>query len=225
MEIILAFPQGIIKYGLITELQRQKWSLSDAHNVHELVKKVKDAPSTIVILSEEFVEQKMAFSVDALVRFIVRQVPKAKILLWSNSLRSALDYKSRIPHILGHIYNTDDSNEVVKACQLVHVGRRYVSRHIEELSRKFLSASENTCLLFTLSPREKEVFRLISLGMSVKEIAERLVISTKTVNTFRYRLFKKMQVVNDVQLAHLAIKAGFIEPQVNEETFYYGVQP
>ena len=63
-----------------------------------------------------------------------------------------------------------------------------------------------------LSPREKDVLRLIALGHTSKEIASVLGISFKTVVTHRYHLASKAGTANIALLTRLAIRQGIIEP-------------
>jgi two-component system invasion response regulator UvrY len=62
-----------------------------------------------------------------------------------------------------------------------------------------------------LSRRESEVVNLILQGKSIKEMSKMLILSDKTVNTYRYRLYDKLNIKNDVQLTRLAIKFGHID--------------
>jgi two-component system invasion response regulator UvrY len=65
--------------------------------------------------------------------------------------------------------------------------------------------------LRNLSDREVQVTQMIGRGIRVAEIAKHLNISSKTVNTFRYRIFAKIGVSGDVELAHVAIQTGLID--------------
>lgn len=62
----------------------------------------------------------------------------------------------------------------------------------------------------TFSPREREVAVLIADGWTNTEIADHLGISTKTVDSHRLRLLKKMGVDNNVRLVRLAIREGLV---------------
>ena len=62
-----------------------------------------------------------------------------------------------------------------------------------------------------LSRRVSEVFALILRGKTIKEMSEMLILSNKTVNTYRYRLYDKLNIKNDVELTRLAIKFGHID--------------
>jgi two-component system invasion response regulator UvrY len=57
-----------------------------------------------------------------------------------------------------------------------------------------------------LSNRESEVVSLILQGKTIKEMSQILILSDKTINTYRYRLYSKLQIRNDVELIRLALK-------------------
>ena len=59
-----------------------------------------------------------------------------------------------------------------------------------------------------LAERELQISTMISQGMKVSEIADRLAISPKTVNSYRYRVFKKLGINGDVELTRLALRYG-----------------
>ena len=63
-----------------------------------------------------------------------------------------------------------------------------------------------------LSKQESKVAELLSWGADKKQIADRLFVSVKTVNTYRYRIFEKLAVDSDVKLTHLAMRYGLINP-------------
>ena len=65
--------------------------------------------------------------------------------------------------------------------------------------------------LANLTPKEREVLGLLAVGLTVEEIAERLALTCKTVQTHRNSLRKKLGVKTDVELCLLAIKAGLVD--------------
>ena len=52
---------------------------------------------------------------------------------------------------------------------------------------------------------------MITSGLTVPEISKRLYLSTKTINCYRYRMFAKLNIKNDVELTYLALKHAMIE--------------
>jgi two-component system invasion response regulator UvrY len=65
--------------------------------------------------------------------------------------------------------------------------------------------------LETLSPREMQIMIMVTQGEGIQKISGKLHLSPKTVATYRYRLYEKLGVGNDVQLTHLAIRHGLID--------------
>lgn len=72
------------------------------------------------------------------------------------------------------------------------------------------SHSMDPNILETLSSREQEILRLVAEGKTSREIAERLSISPKTVDTYRSRLMRKIGVENLAALVKFAIRNGLI---------------
>ena len=68
-----------------------------------------------------------------------------------------------------------------------------------------------------LSERELQVMLMITRGEKVQTIADQLCLSPKTVNSYRYRIFEKLDVQNDVELTLLAIRHGLIEAEENDQ--------
>jgi two-component system invasion response regulator UvrY len=72
---------------------------------------------------------------------------------------------------------------------------------------------ENTSPFESLSARELQVMMMITAGQKVQDISDSLCLSAKTVNSYRYRLFEKLNVNSDVELTHLAIRHGLIDTE------------
>ncbi len=101
--------------------------------------------------------------------------------------------------------------ELIEAIQIVHARRKFISPDIAQIiALKRINQHENLDVHELLSTRELEIMLLITQGASVKEIAQNLRLSTKTVNTYRYRMFGKLNIRSDVELTHIAINNGLI---------------
>ena len=64
----------------------------------------------------------------------------------------------------------------------------------------------------TLSERELQVAEMITSGQRANQIASRLNVSPKTVNTYKYRIYEKVGAANDVELTLAAVRTGLIDP-------------
>jgi len=102
--------------------------------------------------------------------------------------------------------------EMVRAIRKVIQGCKYFSADIaEQLAASYLSDQQNSPFDL-LSEREMQVAMMVVNCVSAQEIADRLFVSVKTVNTYRYRIFEKLSVDSDVKLTHLAMRHGLINP-------------
>jgi len=113
----------------------------------------------------------------------------------------------------GYITKGSSMDEMVRAIKTVHAGQRYISPEIaNRLAFRHVTDQENSPFDL-LSERELQVMMMITRGTSVQVIAESLHLSAKTVNSYRYRIFSKLKVKNDVELTLLAIKYGVVESE------------
>jgi two-component system invasion response regulator UvrY len=64
-----------------------------------------------------------------------------------------------------------------------------------------------------LSQRELQIMLMITKGQKVNEISGQLNLSPKTVNSYRYRMFSKLNINGDVELTHLAIRHGLFNAE------------
>lgn len=150
-------------------------------------------------------------------RKMLRLNPDLKILILTvcdNDL-----YPSRLLQIgaAGYMTKEASSAEMVQAIRAVNAGQRYISPKIaSRLAFKHVHDVSET-LFEELSERELQVAMMITVGSTVQEIAEKLCLSPKTVNSYRYRIFDKLKLKNDVELTLMAIRQGLIEMETPDK--------
>lgn len=105
-------------------------------------------------------------------------------------------------------------DEMVRAILKVKSGQRYISPEIAQRMalKPFQEGSESPFDL--LSEREMQITLMIVGCHKVQEISDKLCVSPKTVNSYRYRIFEKLGITGDVELTILAMKHGVLDPQV-----------
>ncbi|HKK14678.1 MAG TPA: UvrY/SirA/GacA family response regulator transcription factor [Gammaproteobacteria bacterium] len=102
-------------------------------------------------------------------------------------------------------------DEIVTAIRTVHQGERYIGADIaRQLALSMLPGGKRSPF-DKLSQREMQVMLMVTQGHSLQEISDKLCLSPKTVSTYRYRLYEKLGVDNDVELTHLAMRHGMVE--------------
>lgn len=113
----------------------------------------------------------------------------------------------------GYMTKRSAPEQLVKAIQQLHEGGRYLSAEAAELLALRVARGESgQSPLDSLSNREVQVLRALALGQTNREIAENYNISVKTVDTYRFRLLKKLGLRNNADLSRFAIQVGLIEP-------------
>ncbi len=104
-------------------------------------------------------------------------------------------------------------DEMVQAIRAVHAGQRYISPEIANRLAFRHVTDKDQSPFESLSERELQVMLMITKGVKVQEIADKLHLSPKTVNSYRYRIFEKLGIKNDVELTLLGIRHGLIESE------------
>ena len=102
-------------------------------------------------------------------------------------------------------------DELIKAIAKVRAGGKYVSASLAEKFASQLGKSAHCLPHETLSNREYQVLCLIAAGKTPTQIAEELILSIKTISTFRTRILEKMEMTSNAQLTRYAISHGLID--------------
>jgi DNA-binding NarL/FixJ family response regulator len=111
----------------------------------------------------------------------------------------------------GYLLKDSAVQDLVAAIEAVMQGRTYFSPAIQsELGEILRTEGARRRLLDQLTDREREVLRLVAEGLSTKEIATRLAISTRTVETHRAHLMRKLGLRSVARLTQFAIREGML---------------
>jgi two-component system invasion response regulator UvrY len=101
-------------------------------------------------------------------------------------------------------------DEMVQAIRLAFAGQRYISPQIaQQLALKSFQPQGSP--FDSLSEREIQIALMIVGCQKVQIISDKLCLSPKTVNTYRYRIFEKLSVTSDVELTLLAVRHGMVD--------------
>ena len=109
--------------------------------------------------------------------------------------------------------NGESDRELAAAIRRVMAGQRFVSNELAQLLA--LDPVDAEISPFELlSGREMQITLMVIRGMSAQEIGKKLALSPKTVNSYRYRVFEKLDLKNDVELTKLALKHDLLTEEV-----------
>ncbi|MGJ2880242.1 UvrY/SirA/GacA family response regulator transcription factor [Salmonella enterica subsp. enterica serovar Paratyphi A] len=123
--------------------------------------------------------------------------------------RSTADIKVMQAGAAGYLSKGAAPQEVVSAIRSVYSGQRYIASDIaQQMALSQIEPAKTETPFASLSERELQIMLMITKGQKVNEISEQLNLSPKTVNSYRYRMFSKLNIHGDVELTHLAIRHG-----------------
>jgi DNA-binding NarL/FixJ family response regulator len=151
---------------------------------------------------------------------VARQIhdacPASHVLMLSMHAELEYIYQAMRAGADGYLIKESAGSELVDAVRALHAGRRYFSRKldgsaIERYARERERGERNP--LERLSSRERQVMQLIVEGMTSAEVAERLRLSPKSVETYRSRLMGKLQIEDMPGLVKFAIRSGVTSTQ------------
>ncbi len=112
----------------------------------------------------------------------------------------------------GYLTKRSAPEQLVKAIRKVHAGGSYLSdAAAESLAQSMASGGKGRSPVDCLSNREIQVLRHLALGRTVKEIAEAYHLSPKTVDTYRLRLLKKLNLRNNAEISRFAMQNRLVE--------------
>lgn len=124
-------------------------------------------------------------------------------------------YPARVMQAGAHAYITKgaDIAEMLRAIRRVNAGQRYISPEIAQhmALSKLGEGGELQSQFDGLSERELQIATMIVNCQKVQEISDKLCLSPKTVNSYRYRIFDKLGINSDVELVLKAVKMGLLD--------------
>ena len=146
-------------------------------------------------------------------RKILRFNPDVKIIVLTIHTENPFPTKVMQAGGSGYLTKGAGPDEMINAIRMVNSGQRYISPEIAQQMAlsQFASDAENP--FKDLSERELQIMMMITKGQKVTDISEQLSLSPKTVNSYRYRLFNKLDISGDVELTHLAIRHGMLDTE------------
>lgn len=143
---------------------------------------------------------------------IIRYCPDVKIIMLT--VHTEDPFPSKVMQIGAHgfLSKMTGSEEMINAIRSVNVGQRYIAPDIaQQIALNQFNGVNDDKPFDSLSERELQIMLMITKGEKVQDIAEQLNLSSKTINSYRYRMFEKLNISNDVELTHMAIRYGMID--------------
>lgn len=143
-------------------------------------------------------------------RRLLRQDPELRVLAVTVCEEEPFPSRLLKAGAAGYLTKGAALEEMVRAIRTVAVGQRYISPEIAQLLALKNLEEEKQSPFEVLTEREMQITMMIINCQKVQEISDRLFLSPKTVNSYRYRIFEKLSIDSDVELTLLAVRHGLL---------------
>jgi DNA-binding NarL/FixJ family response regulator len=211
--VLIADDHAVVRDGLryMLDAQHDIHVIGDAANGREAVEKVVQLQPEIILIDINMAELN---GIEAAVQ-IREKLPSTKVIILSMYASSEHIFRALKAGVRGYLLKESAGVEVIEAVRTVAAGQRYLSEKISEkviddyIRQRDHAVSTNP--LEILSPREREVLQLVVEGKSSADIAEILYLSPKTIETYRSRLMRKLELKDLSALVKFAIQHGLTE--------------
>jgi DNA-binding NarL/FixJ family response regulator len=210
IRILLADDHSIVRAGLrrIIEDSGDIEVIAEAADGHEAVQKAHETMPDVAVID---ISMPIMDGLEVISQ-LHHYYPKMPILILTMHEEEQYVFRAISAGAKGYITKRSAPEQMVNAIRKVHAGGRYLSDSAaESLAHRVASGTQDRSPLDALSNREIQVLRHLALGKTTREIAEAYNISVKTVDTYRYRLLKKLNLRNNAELSRFAIQNRLVE--------------
>mgnify|MGYP005853463519 FL=1 len=210
IRVLLADDHSIVRAGLarIIEESGDIQVVAEASDGREAIRKATEVPVDVAVVDISMP------GLDGLEVITQLQALNPKLPVLVLTMHEEEQYVIRVfsAGAMGYITKRSAPEQLVTAIRKVHGGSRYLSDSAAELLALHVAkGTPGRSLLDSLSNREIQVLRRLAMGQTTREIAEAYNISTKTVDTYRFRLLRKLNLRNNTELSRFAIQNGLVE--------------
>jgi DNA-binding NarL/FixJ family response regulator len=205
--ILIADDHAVVAEGLkhLIEAQTDMQVIAIVPDGREAVRQCEELRPDVVIMDLSMPELNGA---DA-TRAILEHDPQRRVIVLSMYADHEYVRRALKAGALGYVVKRSAAKDVVDAIRAVHAGQRYISPLVADAVSDTPPAGKEDRLA-RLSTREREVLQLLAEGKTGTEIAQRLSLSPKTVETYRARLVEKLGIRDVAGLVRFAIQRGII---------------
>jgi DNA-binding NarL/FixJ family response regulator len=207
IRILIADDHGVVAEGLksLVEAQSDMEVVGVVGDGREAVRLARDAQPDVIVMDLSMPELNGA---DA-TRAILQRDPRCRVIVLSMYAEREYVRRALKAGAAGYVVKRSAAKELVDAIRAVHAGQRYLSPRVADVVIDDY-AEERDDPLARLSAREREVLQLLAEGRTGAEIAQRLSLSQKTVETYRARLVEKLGIRDVAGLVCFAIQRGLV---------------
>jgi len=212
IRLLLADDHAILRAGLrvLLDAQPDMTVVAEAADGHEALDRARvNRPDVAVV---DLTMPGMS-GVQTLER-LRREVPATRLLVLTMHDDPAYAGLTLAAGATGHVVKDAESTELLAAIRAVHCGRTFV--RTGDGVEAGAPAESATTVVPPLSRRERQVLELLARGHTNREVAQRLTLSVKTIETYRSRLSEKLNLHSRADLVRLAMDLGLLTMRGDE---------
>ena len=210
IKVLLADDHSIVRAGLrrLVEESNDMEVVAEADDGRKAIQQTHKTRPNVVVLDISMPDMDGLEVISQLQSFY----PKLPIIILTMYEEEQYVVRAIEAGAMGYLTKKSAPEQLVKAIRKVYAGYRYLTDEAAELlALRVARGAGGRSLLDALSMRELQVLRRLALGHTNREIAESYHISIKTVDTYRSRLLKKLDLRNNAELSRFAIQNRIIE--------------
>ena len=213
IRVLLADNHALVRSGIEALLQHIEGIdvVAVAGNGHEALRLIQSEQPNVVLMDISMPELN---GLEATAR-ATREFPNVRIVMLSVHANEEYVLQSLRAGAVGYVLKDAGTEELELAIRAAANGDSYlspaVSKHV--VADYVRRAGVETTALEQLTSRQREILQLIAEGRTSKEIAERLYISPKTVDTHRTQLMERLDIHDVAGLVRYAIRSGLVMPE------------
>ena len=212
IKILLIDDHAVVRSGLMMLINAQKDMkvIGEAADGNEGIAKSLELNPDVVLMDLSKPHGRDGFSATSELK---KTAPKVNILILTMHDDDEYLFRSLKAGATGYILKSAPSEDLLKAIRTVYKGEAYLyssaTKRLIEGYLSFAEKGEEDSILLT--QREKEILSYVAMGYSNKDIAERLIISVKTVENHKAKIMEKLQFTSRPELVKYAMKKGLID--------------
>jgi len=212
IRVLVADDHAIVRRGLklILSEEFERVVVGEAQNGKELIEQIEKDDWEVVVLD---ITMPGRSGLD-LLKEIKRLRPQLPVLILSMHSEDQFAVRAFKAGAAGYMTKEKAPEELVKAIKKVLAGGKYVSATLAETLVSGLEVDTDKPAYESLSDREYQVLRMIASGKTVKEIADELSLSMKTISTYRTRILEKLRMRTNAELTYYALANKLVHPSL-----------
>ena len=214
IRVFLVDDQAVVRASLrsLLEGRAELTLVGDSGGGTEALAAIQQARPDVVLLD---ISMPVLSGLDLLPR-IRKALPRTKVVMLTNHEGESIVEQALQGGADGYLSKSSEPDELAIAIHAAHAGSAYVSPRVSKgLVRGLRGPGEDgaraTTRLASLTPREREVFQMLALGKSNKEVATGLGMSVGTAKKHRENLQRKLACNSAAELAQLAVREGLLD--------------